>query len=173
MGPVPFFGLPSRKRQPETRIMASEQISSQPPSEPRLPPALCRDEALEVPSSNDCNLAVLAHVGGFFTSVLVPLVLYIAVQERSRFVVHHSREALNFQISQMVYGLLLLMVNLLVLVALGLSAGWEWGVGLAVAGFFLPAIVLAVVEIVLVVKACVACLRGGLFRYPLCLRPIR
>jgi uncharacterized protein len=154
--------------------MASEQISSQPPPEPRPLLPLADDEPSALVATSDDRLqALLCHVGGYFASVIVPLVLYLMLKRSSRFVMHHCREALNFQLSQMIYALVLTLVISVITAIVGVMAGWEAGFIVGAGGWFLLAMVFALIEITLVVVACVATHRGKWFRYPLCLRLVR
>ena len=50
------------------------------------------------PSSDDKTLAVVAHVGGIFTSIVAPLVIYLIKKDESPFVRDHAAAALNAQI---------------------------------------------------------------------------
>ncbi|WP_336923625.1 DUF4870 domain-containing protein [Aquipuribacter sp. SD81] len=96
--------------------------------------------------------------------VLGPLVLWLVLRERGPFVRHHLTDALNFQLSLMVY-------------ALGLAVVGGLGTLLTV-GLLLPALVVAVLAVavlgvVLTVVAAVAAARGEWYRYPLTLRVVR
>jgi uncharacterized protein len=158
---------------PESLPMPSDQISSQPLPEP--PPLPAAEEGLSVfeASSQDRQLAVVCHVCGYFTSFIVPLVIYKTAQRRSLFIMHHAREALNFQISQILYYSGLMVVASLVALLTGLTAGME--VGLIVAGVVLALAGLAFgfVETILVIMACVGAARGRFYRYPLCIRLVQ
>lgn len=44
-------------------------------------------------------LGILAHVLGFITGFLGPLIMYLAIDKKSKFAREHSKEALNFQIT--------------------------------------------------------------------------
>ena len=154
--------------------MALDQISSQPPPEPRPLAPLPAEQATEplALSSNDLAMGVLCHVGGFCTSVIVPLVIYLTARQRSRFLRHHSLEALNYQISQAIYAVALTLLVGLVAALLAVTVGWRWAIGTAVVIWILIAIVFALLEIVLVVVASMGAYRGQYYRYPLCLRPV-
>jgi uncharacterized Tic20 family protein len=150
--------------------MASDQVSSQRAPEPRTLP-LASDEPVEsiVLTSNDRILAMMFHVGGLLASVIVPLALYLTLQRSSRFLVHHCREALNFQLSQMIYALVLTLLILVIVAVVGVTAGWEMALVMGATGWLLLGAAFALVEVVLVVMACVAAWRGQWFCYPLCL----
>lgn len=54
------------------------------------------------------GIAALAHIGGLFTSILVPLALYFAFRDKDQFVREHSAKAVNFHICVIVVSVLLL-----------------------------------------------------------------
>lgn len=92
--------------------------------------------------------ATLIHVGGILIGFLAPLIGYLVLKDRSRFVEEHAKTALNFQITvaiaSVVSGfLMLVLIGLLLLVAV-------W-----------------IVNIVFSVMAAVAANRGEPYRYPL------
>src|SRR5690606_16576552 len=105
------------------------------------------------------NWAVFCHLGGFalyllpfaLGHVLVPLVLWLLRRHESAFVDHHGREALNFQISVTLYGLV---AGLLVYVLVG----------------FVLLAALAVFQFVLMVVASVRASQGERYRSPLTIR---
>jgi uncharacterized Tic20 family protein len=116
--------------------------------------------------------AVVCHVGGILTSFLLPLIMLLIKKDRSAFVAHHGREALNFQFTLFVpllaSGLLALLAGVL---------GWMVAPEIAVlaAGLVCVAVAVAVClwEAVFAVVASVAAYRGRDYYYPLCIRFIR
>ena len=156
--------------------MASDEITSNPIPQPR--PPLPADEH-DVPpdefstTPDDRNLALLCHIGAYFTSFIVPLVVYLIAQKRSPFLAHHGREALNFQISQLIYMFLTLIVAMSSALLIGLVATWELGLTTGVALFVLISFVLMILETVLTIMASVAAWRGQLYRYRLCIRLVK
>ncbi len=105
----------------------------------------------------------LSWIAGSFLGLpfLAPLVLFLVLRERGPFVRHHAAEALNFQLSLLLYGLGVAAVGgILTLVTFGLLAP-VW----ALAGG-----ALVVVGVVLTVLAAVAASRGQWYRYPLTVR---
>src|SRR5687768_16132043 len=60
------------------------------------------DEAA-APSHDERVLGVVAHVAGFLTSFLVPMILLLVQQDPTGFAARHAREALNYQIALIVY----------------------------------------------------------------------
>jgi uncharacterized Tic20 family protein len=122
---------------------------------------------------DDRNMALLSHAGGYFTSIIVPLVLYTVAKGRSPFLDHHNREALNFQITEILFFFVLGVVAVVILVLVGASADWETAAVVALTLFGIPTTLFAIFEIVVIILACVAAYRGRLFRYPLCLRLVK
>ena len=111
------------------------------------------------PSPEEQNWAVLSHVGALVASVLalgqivVPLVIWLWKKGESDFIAAHARESLNFQISMTIY---FIVAWILTFILIG----------------FLVLVILAVVEIVCVILACLAAGRGKTYRYPFSLRLI-
>lgn len=96
--------------------------------------------------------------------VLGPLVLFLVLRERGPFVRHHLAEALNLQLSLLLYGVGLAVVGgVLTLLTFGVAAP-VW----ALAGA-----ALVVVGVVLTVMAAVAASRGQWYRVPLTIRFVR
>jgi hypothetical protein len=120
--------------------------------------------------SEDRTMAILSHLGGFFTSFVVPVVLYLSAKGRSPFTDHHNREALNLQISLLIYYFLIVLVDVVILVAAGLGIGWEWAIIVSGSAFAFFAVVFGIWETVCIIAACVAAYRGRLIRFPLCIR---
>ena len=72
------------------------------------------DEENIVPSNesldkDDLNWGMLAHLAGFagfmipLGNIIGPLVVYLIYRDKSTYVANHGKEALNFQISIMIY----------------------------------------------------------------------
>ncbi len=70
------------------------------------------------------TLAILAHIGPVVAGFIAPLIVWIVVkddQTKSAWVRHHAREALNFQLSLMIYGAVFAIVGVvLTIITLGL-----------------------------------------------------
>jgi uncharacterized Tic20 family protein len=60
-------------------------------------------------SSNDRLWSVLCHLSYFFgfalISFLFPMTVYLVMRDESPYVTHHAREALNFHLSLLLYGI--------------------------------------------------------------------
>lgn len=109
-----------------------------------------------VPSSEERNWALAAHVGTFVAAwfamgFLAPLVIMLVKGKESAFVRRHAVESLNFQISLLIY-LVVSIVLAFVLV-----------------GFLLMAAV-GIFALVVIILATVKAANGEEYRYPLCIR---
>lgn len=100
------------------------------------------------------HLAIFAAAltsGGLIVSV--PLVMWLIKRKKSPFIDDHGKEAINFQISLVIYSLLTAVVAMI-----------TFGIGLLM---FIP---LAVYALVFTVVAAIAANKGEYYRYPACLR---
>lgn len=119
--------------------------------------------------SDETTWSTVSHLSWLAGSLVAlpflgPLVLFLVLKDRGPYVRHHTVEALNFQLSLLVYGLGLSVVGgLLSVVTLGLLVP-VW----ALAGG-----ALLVAGVVLTVMAAVAASRGQWYRYPLTIRFVR
>lgn len=71
-------------------------------------------------TSDEKTLAILSHLLGIFFSFIPALIIYLSKKEQSAYVAAHAREALNFQLSVILFYILsgilvLLLVGLLLL----------------------------------------------------------
>lgn len=98
-------------------------------------------------SDNARLWAVVAHASAFFAPIIGPLLVWILLQETEPFAVEHAKEALNFQITTTIAGLL---VSLSMAVLIGC--------------LLLPLFVVA--ALVLPILAVVAASQGESYRYP-------
>lgn len=96
--------------------------------------------------------------------VLGPLVLFLVLRDRGPFVRHHTAEALNAQLSLLVYGLGVAVVGGIITVLTVSLFAPLW----ALAG-----VVLVVAGVVLTVLAAIAASRGQWYRYPWSIRFVR
>jgi uncharacterized protein len=129
-----------------------------PPSEasPIPPPPQPAPAAPRVqPSGNDKIWAILSHISCLFgVWFILPLIVYLAMRDDSRYVGENAKEALNFHISLVIYvicaiPLAFLFIGIPLLVAIGLGA--------------------VVLSIVAAIKAS----DGTIYRYPLTIRLIK
>ncbi|MBZ9752431.1 DUF4870 domain-containing protein [Deinococcus sp. HMF7620] len=119
-------------------------------------------------------------------NILGPLIAWLALRDRSRALDEQGKEALNFQLSVWLYGLVL-GVLAFVLFSLGLIGGAVGAVtrpelaGLAVLGtfstfflFYLPVmVVLGLIPFVFMIVAVVRVSAGQPYHYPLTIRFLR
>jgi uncharacterized protein len=138
-----------------------------PPSRPSVPPtpyAPPMAQHVQVPqqglgsTEEERTLGMLCHLLGILTGFLGPLILWLVKKDSSRYVDHHGRESLNFQLT-------------LMLVMTGL------GVMIFVLMFFVIGIllvpvmmILGILALVAEILAAVAAQRGEWHRYPLTIR---
>jgi uncharacterized Tic20 family protein len=116
-------------------------------SAPYQPGAVDRFD--HIPStSDDRTLAALLHLSAFVLSFVGPLVIWLVQRERSPFIDHHGKQAVNFHLSMLLY-------SFVTFIAIFFLIGLLLLPFLIVLGFVLP--------IVAAVKAA----QGKSFRYPL------
>ena len=119
-----------------------------------------------------CHLAAFA---GYFVplgNLLGPLLVWLLNRDRFPLVDDQGKEALNFQVSILIYSLGAVALAVLGFVAM---AGGEAGAGGAAVLIVLAvvaAIGIAVFSLVMVIVAAVSANRGERFRYPLSIRLI-
>jgi hypothetical protein len=101
-----------------------------------------------------CHLGALSGFVVPFGNIIVPLILWLTKRESSPFVDMHGKEAINFQISLLIY-FLISAVLILLLVGIFLLAG------------------LCIFNLVIVIIAGVRAKSGESFRYPLTIRFIK
>jgi uncharacterized Tic20 family protein len=105
------------------------------------------------PTSEDRTLAILAHLLTFVAPILAPLIIYLVKKNESEFVSTHAKEALNFQISLIIYYII---AGILVFVLIG----------------FALLAVLGICNLILVIIAAIRASENKLYRYPFCIRLI-
>jgi uncharacterized Tic20 family protein len=112
------------------------------------------DIVTATPSKDDCNIAMLAHLLGIFTSFVGALIIWLFKKDDSPFVGAEAVEALNFQIT--------------------IALGWIVAsmLTLILVGFLMfPLLVLA--NLILCIVAAVSASKGKHYRYPLTLRLVK
>ncbi|MCP4886759.1 MAG: DUF4870 domain-containing protein [Planctomycetaceae bacterium] len=112
------------------------------------------------PNADDRNLALIAHlsgaagiVAGGLIGFLGPLIIYLMSRERSPYVVGQAKEALNFQITLILAGVVF---GLLTAVSCGLLFPL----------LFVP----VALQVVFAIIAAIAVRDGEPYRYPFCIR---
>jgi uncharacterized protein len=107
------------------------------------------------------HLGLLGHLLLWIFGIAIPLIIWLAKRADSDFIDDHGREAVNFQITLIIYS-----IGLPILVAL--IGVLTCGVGLIL---ILPAIILPyVLGIVGMIQASIAANRGEFYRYPMTFR---
>jgi uncharacterized Tic20 family protein len=104
-----------------------------------------------LPTSDEKTLAILSHILTVVAPILAPLIIYLLKKDESRYVAHHARESLNFQIT-----VIIVVIGLLITV-IGIILVW----------------LVAIAAFVLVVIATIRASEGVLYRYPFSLRLIK
>lgn len=113
-----------------------------------------------------CHLAALAlYIGVPFGNVLGPLIVWLLKKDQFPLVNEQGKEALNFQISLIIYSLVGVAV-IAVFAATILLAPLA-----AILGFLL--ILLFIINLVLIIVAAVNVSNGGSYQYPLSIRFIK
>jgi uncharacterized Tic20 family protein len=110
------------------------------------------------PNKDACTWAMFCHIAGMgwlivpaIGGVIGPLIIWQIKKDLHAFVNQHGKEALNFQISMLIYGVI---AGLLCFACIG------W--------FLLPAV--AIADIVFAIIAAVKATNGETYRYPLTIR---
>jgi uncharacterized protein len=108
------------------------------------------------PTPEQRNWAMIAHLSAFAMFVGVPsfvgpLVIWLMKREEHPFIAEHGREALNFNISVLIY---LIVAGILVLVLVG----------------FLLMIAIGIAWLVVTIQAAIAASNGQTYRYPATIR---
>lgn len=106
------------------------------------------------PSTDDKNLATVAHVLGIFTSFVGPLVIWLVRKDQSPFLDDQGKEALNFQLTLLI-GYLIAAVTTVICIGPFIAIG------------------LSVVAIVFGIMGAVATNKGEAYRYPVNIRFIQ
>ncbi|MCM8796648.1 MAG: DUF4870 domain-containing protein [Candidatus Omnitrophica bacterium] len=108
------------------------------------------------------NLAVFCHLGGllffYFVNLIIPLIIWLTQKDKSAFIDEHGKEAVNFQISLIIYGLGLMLIGFTII-----------GLVIAVPGW----IILFIIDIISIIRAAIKASNGQKFLYPLNLRLIK
>ncbi|MDP2922453.1 MAG: DUF4870 domain-containing protein [Candidatus Omnitrophota bacterium] len=103
------------------------------------------------------NWALFCHLGGLL-SFIVPLVIWLTQKDKSSFVDEHGKEALNFQISLLIYYAGLFLVGMTFI-----------GLVVAIPGMF----ALGIADIIFIIMGAVKASNGESYKYPLNLRLIK
>lgn len=101
--------------------------------------------------SDSRGWAAGAHLGTFIIGLFAPLIVWLAKREDDAFVEYHAREALNFQITLLIYFLVSFVLILVII-----------GIFMLIAG--------GIFAFVVIIIAGVKAANGEFYRYPLNIR---
>lgn len=132
-----------------------------PSPEPSAPPVNARGRAYD-PDSPDSertyacmiHLSLLAHLVLSVIAVAVPVIMWVVKKDESPFVDDHGREAVNFQISLVIYMILTIPIGI---ITCGL-------------GFFVVPLGVYILGLVGMIQAAMAANKGEFYRYPMTFR---
>jgi len=112
------------------------------------------DPVAKTPSTDDRNLAMLAHLLGIVTGFVGALIIWLIKKDQSAFVDEQGKEALNFQITMLIafVGAWILMFVL-------------------IGALLMPLLLLA--NLVFCILAAVAVSKGESYRYPVAIRLLK
>jgi len=106
----------------------------------------------QTPRGNDKIWSILSHLSALIgVGLILPLVVYLAMKGDSEYVANNAREALNFHLSLLIYGLcciplIFVVIGIPLLVLIGLAS------------------------LVLAIVAAIKASDGGCYHYPLTIR---
>jgi len=100
------------------------------------------------------TIGMLAHLLGIFTGFIGPLVIFLTMNEKSGSNYENSRNALNFQLSMLIYGIV---SGILVLVLIGIVLLWA----------------LSIFSLVTCIIGTIKASRGEVYKYPLAISFIK
>ncbi len=128
--------------------------------------ALTKEEARSVPAggmdeAQAKNWAVFAHLGGLlpvaFLSIIIPLTIYLLKAKESQFIEKQAKEALNFQISLVIYCVIGVFAFFTII-----------GIPFAIAAF----VFFAFADLICSITGSIRVSQGKEYKYPFCLRLI-
>jgi uncharacterized protein len=75
---------------------------------------------VNIPSQDDKNVAILMHIGGIFFNFIPSLIVYIFLSDKSKWLKEEAKDALNFEISFLIYffvasALMVILIGFLIL----------------------------------------------------------
>jgi len=100
------------------------------------------------------HLSLLAHLAISFLALIVPVIMWIVKKDGSPFLDDHGREAINFQLTLLIYMILMIPIGLL-------SCG---------VGFVVVPLAVYVLALIGMIQASMAANRGEFYRYPMTIR---
>jgi uncharacterized Tic20 family protein len=109
------------------------------------------DQPLTTPTSDERTMAILSHILCLIVWLFAPLVIYLVKKDESKFVAAHAKESLNFQITLMIIGIIL------IITVIGIFLLW----------------ILGIIATVLIIIATIKASENKLYRYPFTIRLIK
>ena len=119
-----------------------------------------RDDDFDTPTSDERTMGLLAHLSAFagllipFGNIVGPLVLYLVKRDESEFIADQAREALNFNLTMTLAGIV---AAVLMIVLIG----------------FLLLPVIGIAWLVLTIVAAIKANEGEWYRYPVNVRFVK
>lgn len=132
---------------------ASTTTTATPPAAPAAAPAGVTTPATGI-SDQEKQLAMLSHLGGLLTTIVVPVIIWQLKMKEMPFAAEEAKEALNFQIG--------------VAIAYMIAGAMTF---LIIGGLAIPVILLT--DIVLSLKGAMSAKEGQAYRYPLNMRLVK
>lgn len=108
------------------------------------------------------HLTLLAHMAIPFVAVIIPILMWMNKKDTSPYIADHGREAVNFQLSLMLYSIILPIIA----IPIGLLL-FVVGVAITVP---IAAVFPYVLGLVGMILAAMAANRGEMYRYPMTIR---
>ena len=134
---------------PQENRPQQEPTTPQPEAAPETPPA----ENADI-TQDSKNMGMLCHLLGLFTNFVGPLILWLIKKDDDKFVDDQGKEALNFQITVAIAGIV---SGILSFVCIGILLG----------------IAVSICDLIFCILACVAASKGQAYRYPVCIRLVK
>lgn len=114
-----------------------------------------QDEHL-LPTQDEKNIALLAHVGTFIGGVIVPLVIWLVKKDESEYIAEHAKQSLNFQLSLLIYAIGGVFISFLLMI-----------IFIGAILMILVLIGVSILSLVTVILASINASQGKHYKYPL------
>lgn len=123
---------------------------------PTPPPPLTPAGKPELPMEEAKMWAMFCHLAALIFHILGPIIVWLIKKDESSFVDAHGKEAVNFQLTMLIW----------MMVAFGLT--------LATCGLLFPLpMIVGIADLVMCIIAGLAANRGEMYRYPMTIRFIK
>ncbi|MBN2372036.1 MAG: DUF4870 domain-containing protein [Vicinamibacteria bacterium] len=111
------------------------------------------DDTVSMPTKDERNLGMLAHLLGIFSGFIGPLIIWLIKKDESAFVDDQGKESLNFQLTLLIAYFVSFVLMFLCVGYFTFLAAWVVGIIFSVIGT-------------------TTANRGERYRYPICIRMI-